>query len=106
MDHTSLRITLQEEENALTIKLEGRLAEPLVGELSRTWRSLASSLAHKALVIDLHDLISIDRAGIAVLGEIYGQSNAQFRADTPLTKYFAGEAVQSHINKKTTRGAI
>ena len=75
----------------------------MVDELSRTWFSLAPSLGRKRLVIDLHGVIFIDKAGVAVLAGIHHETGAQFRADTPLTKYFADEAMSNQ--KENGKGA-
>ena len=104
-DQTPLKITVDEGQNATTIRLEGRVAGPMVDELSRTWCSLAPSLGRKNLVIDLHDVIFIDKAGVAVLAEIHSKTGAQFRADTPLTKYFAEEAMKNSFKEETRKGA-
>ena len=94
-----MKITLDEGQNALTLRLEGRVVGPMVDELSRTWCSLAPSLGLKSLVIDLHGLVFIDTAGLAVLAEIHQRTGAQFRADTPLTKYFAEEVMKEQNEK-------
>ena len=94
-----MKITVDEGQDALTLRLEGRVAGPMVEELSRTWCSLAPSLGRKRLVIDLHGLIFIDTAGLAVLAEIHQRTGAQFRTDTPLTKYFADEAMRKQNEK-------
>lgn len=105
IDQTSLRVTFQDGEDVFTMKIEGKLAGPQVNELSRAWRSMASSLGHRRLVIDLNDLIFVDRAGVAVLAEICGQTGAQFQADTPLTNYFAEEALYKAIEDNKIKGA-
>lgn len=89
----------------MTLRLEGRVAGPMVDELSRTWHLLAPSLGRKKLVIDLHDLIFIDKAGVAVLAQIHSRTGAQFRADTPLTKYFAEEAMKVELKEERKGGA-
>jgi anti-anti-sigma regulatory factor len=88
-----LRITIQDDQQASTLKLEGRLAGPLVGELDRTWRSLAASLGSKKLLVDLCGVTHIDLNGRQVLADIHRGTGAQFVADTPMTKYFAEEAL-------------
>jgi len=87
-----LRITINEEPKKLTLKLEGRVAGPWVGELDRTWHSLCAALEKKALSIDLCDVTYVDREGRKILADIYRQTRAQFEADTPLAEYFAEEA--------------
>lgn len=100
IDQTPLRITFEEGKGVLTIKLEGQVTGAQVDELSRAWRSMIPSFGHKNVVIDLHDLIFIDRAGIAVLAEICRRTGTRFHADTPLTRYFAEEALYQALEEK------
>lgn len=69
---------------------------PYVGELDRTWRSLASSLGSNKLLVDLCGVLYVDAAGKRLLAEIHGKSRAEFFGNSALTKYFAQEAMQSH----------
>ena len=89
----------------LTMTLQGNVVAAFADEFHRTWRSLASSLKGKKVVVDLHDVIFIDPAGIEVLAETYSESSAQFRADSPLMKYFAEEAMKGQFKTKETKGA-
>lgn len=91
-----LKITIQEGARAISLKLEGRLVGPWVAELERTWHSLAPSLHGKKLSVDLCGVTYIDAEGREVLAEIYRQTHAQFKADTPLTKYFVEQAQNSN----------
>ena len=104
IDQKPLRITFQEGPRVLTIKLEGHVAGAQVDELSRAWRSVAPSRGRKNVVIDLHDLIFIDQAGIAVLAGICRQTGARFNADTPLTRYFAEEALYRALEDIKVKG--
>jgi hypothetical protein len=45
--------------------------------------------------VDLRGVTFIDKAGRTVLAEIHSKTNADFLADTPMTKYFADEAKRS-----------
>lgn len=89
-----LRITVAESERAETIKLEGKIAGPWVEELSRTWHSLASSLGRKQLKLDMRSVGFVDGKGRQLLREIYQKTNACFLTDSPLTQYFAEEAMR------------
>jgi ABC-type transporter Mla MlaB component len=102
-----LRITLQEGESAQTIKLEGEIVGPWVEELNRSWRSLAPSLSSKQLHLDLCAVAFVDAKGRQLLREIYQKANARFVADSPLTRYFADDAMRRSpkAEKKESKNA-
>ena len=89
-----LRITVQEGERTQTIKLEGKIVGPWVEEFNRTWHSLMPSLSSKELHLDLCGVAFVDAKGRELLREIYQKANARFLADSPLTRYFADDAMQ------------
>jgi ABC-type transporter Mla MlaB component len=93
-----LRITIQNEADKVTLKLEGRISGPWTAELNRAWHSLDPSLERKKLSVDLCGVTYIDREGRGILAEIYRRTHARFEADTPLTRYFAEEAQSSNGN--------
>jgi hypothetical protein len=92
-----LRITIREGAKGPTIQLEGRIVGPWVEEFSRTWHLLAPSLGSKVLHLDLRDVAFVDAKGRQLLREIYQKTNASFLADSPLTRYFADEAMQETL---------
>jgi len=88
-----LRITIQEQApESITLKIEGRVAGPAIPVLHRAWQDLAASLGSRKLSVDLRGVTFMDKAGRNVLAEIHTKTNADFVADTPMTKYFADEA--------------
>lgn len=89
-----LRITVQQGERAQTIKLEGKIVGPWVEELNRTWQSLANSLGSKKLQLDLSGVAFVDAKGRQLLREIYQRTKASFLTDSPLTRYFAEDAMR------------
>jgi hypothetical protein len=89
-----LRITIEESESAETIKLEGKIVGPWVEELSRTWHSMVPALGRKQLRLDIRCVSFLDGRGRQLLREIYQQTKACFLTDSPLTRYFADEAMR------------
>ena len=89
-----LRITVQEGPRAVTIKLEGRVVGPWVGEFDRTWRSLQPSWGSKKFNLDLRDVSFVDSEGQHLMHEIYERTGAAFLTNSPLTTYFAEEAMR------------
>jgi anti-anti-sigma regulatory factor len=89
-----MKISVQESDKVVTLKIEGRAAEPVVAELHRAWQDLAPSLGSKKLSVDLRGVTFMDTTGRHLLAEIHAKTGAEFLADTPMTKYFAEEARQ------------
>ena len=89
-----MKISIQETNEAVVLKIEGRTAKPVVDELSRTWQRLAPALGSRKLSIDLRGVTFMDLAGRHLLAEIHAKTGAEFLADTPMTKYFAEEAMR------------
>jgi anti-anti-sigma regulatory factor len=92
-----LKITVHENQKGQTIQLEGRITGPWVEELKRTWQSLEPALGLKQLYLDLRDVAFVDAGGRQLLREIYQQTDARFLADSPLTRYFAEEAMRRSL---------
>jgi len=89
-----VRITIQDADKVVTLKIEGRVADPFTSELNRSWQELAASLGSRKLSIDLRGVTFMDTTGRHLLAEIHAKTGAEFLADTPMTKYFAEEAKQ------------
>jgi anti-anti-sigma regulatory factor len=77
-----LRISIEENVEALEIKLEGRIAGPWAEELGRVWVETAPRLASRKLVLDLNSVTYADEDGTNVLGQIYTQTSAEILAGT------------------------
>jgi anti-anti-sigma regulatory factor len=90
-----VRITIHNGDKLVTLKIEGRAAEPLVAELDRAWQDLAPSLGSRTLSVDLRGVTFMDMTGRQLLAEIHAKTGAEFLADTPMTKYFAEEAMRN-----------
>lgn len=93
-----LRITVSESKGAKTVKLEGKIAGPWVEEFGRIWQALATTPSAKEVCVDLRDVAFIDAKGRELLREIYQESEASFLTDSPLTRYFAEEAMRPSSN--------
>jgi len=89
-----MKITIQEANDIVTIKVEGRVIDLAVGEFDRAWRELVPSLGQKKLCIDLREVTFMDETGKYLLAKIHATNGADFLADTPLTKYYAQEATK------------
>jgi len=99
-----LRISIQEEPAAVTLKLEGKVSGLWTGEFGRAWEKLAPSLGSRKLTVDLCGLGFVDAHGMQLLREIHEKTQAVFLTDSPLTKYFAEQAT-STISGNGKKGA-
>jgi anti-anti-sigma regulatory factor len=92
-----LKITVQEATNTVTLKIEGRVVDSVIGELDRAWLELYSNLGSRRLLVDLRGVTFLDRSTRNYLATIYAETGAEFLANTPMTKYFAEEATQAAL---------
>jgi len=90
------------------IKLEGRIVGAWAEEFRKAWQSLQQSLDSRELLLDLCDVIYIDEGGKQTLRQIYQSTGAVFVTNSPLTKYFAEEAMRDGAvkNEKENADAI
>jgi hypothetical protein len=86
-----LRISTSEDEKAVAIKLDGRVAGPWVDELVGAWKAIAPRLAKRKLLLDLRGVTFADEQGKRVLREIYAESRAEILARTAWSEYLAEE---------------
>lgn len=86
-----LRITTTENERAVKIMLEGRIAGLWVEELVGAWKAIAPRIAHRKLQLDLRGVTFADDPGKQVLRDIYSKSGAEILAKTAWTEHLARE---------------
>ena len=75
-----LKITITKTPALMRWVLQGRLVEPWVSELRRNWKKAYRSRKVCTCVIDLNDVISVDRAGERLLRAM-SRKGAQFIAN-------------------------
>lgn len=90
-----LKITVDEGPRAVTIKLEGKVVGSWVSEFDRTWHSLEPAWGLKRFSLDLRGVSFVDAEGRQLMHEIYKKTGADFLTNSPLTTYFAEEAMQA-----------
>jgi anti-anti-sigma regulatory factor len=100
-----LRITIDETNDAMAIKLEGRIAGPWVAELGRAWAEAAPRLSARKVFIDVCNVTYVDKSGEQALRNIYAQTGASFVATTPEVLYLAGEIAGNHAGRNEVEPA-
>jgi anti-anti-sigma regulatory factor len=97
----ALRITVEENEEAMVVKLEGRIVGPWAAELDRLWEETSPVLASRKLSLDLRETTYADAGGIQVLRAIYSQTEASILTSTPWTQYLAEEVTRKSENQSS-----
>jgi hypothetical protein len=91
-----LRISMNDDAMAATLKVEGRVVGPWARELAETWRGLWDSANQKRLRLDICGVTFADDKGTQTFREIVRKTGAEVIADSPLTQYFASQAVSKN----------
>src|SRR5580658_10932686 len=99
----ALRITVEQNEQAMVVKLEGRIVGPWAAELDRLWEETSPALASRKLSLDLRETTYADAGGIQVLRAIYSQTEAAILTSTPWTQYLADEVTRKNEIKLPRR---
>jgi len=99
-----LRITVEENPNAVVIKLEGRITGPWAAELGRLWEEKAPEVGEKKLSLDLRETTFADAGGMRILKAIYSQTGASLLTGTPWTQYLAEEVASKNPEQENMEG--
>jgi anti-anti-sigma regulatory factor len=91
-----LRITILEIPQAVTFRIEGRLAGPWLRELEKCWQSTLAQQPKPNLRVDLTGVTFIDNAGKACLAAMYHQGAELVAADC-MTKEIVAEITRSSV---------
>ena len=94
-----LRITTDENSEALTLRLEGRLYGPWVAVLGEVWKSAMAGSHGRRLRVDLNGVTFVDPAGKVRLAEMHAQGS-EMRGEGLETKALVAEIV-----RESSRGA-
>jgi len=85
-----LRITIDEESQALTLRLEGRLEGPWVAVLAQSFGDALQKRRGRRLRVDLNGVMFVDAKGKAVLAGMFAQG-AELLAEDLETKAIVTE---------------
>jgi hypothetical protein len=96
-----LRISISDDMPVATLKVEGRLVGPWGMELGKTWHDLWASTRHRRLQLDLRGVTFVDANGARILRDIVRVTGAEVFADSPLTQYFADQAMSQIALERT-----
>ena len=85
-----LRITKHEQNDRVSLQLEGRLAGPWVAIVRESWDRLAVEAGARTIELDLRAVTFVDADGKALLSEL-SRHNAKFCARDCLMKAIVAE---------------
>ena len=89
-----LRITTLKTQSAATLRVEGKLVGPWVGELELSWRSVSSEPANGRLCVDLTDVTFVDEEGKRLLEVMYAEG-VKLKASGCVTRRLVEEIERS-----------
>ena len=93
-----MRISVSENPEIVTIKLEGRITSTGLTEIDRAWKTVASDLNSRKLRIDLRGVTFVDSIAEKLFQEIYHQTGAEFQTSSLVTRYFVDRTVHGVNN--------
>lgn len=88
-----LKISIEDTTAVATLKVEGKVVGPWAMELGKIWRDLWAATRHKEWRLDIRGVSFVDLKGAQILREIVRATSAEILADSPLTQYFANQAM-------------
>ena len=89
-----LRIHVENNSGAVTVKLEGSVARPSIVKLNRIWIESAGLLDTTKLFIDIRAVTHADAWGVQALRNLQARTGARLITSSPLTKYLADNIVR------------
>src|SRR5437773_5398357 len=94
-----LRVTTVDEDQKMTLKLEGKLIGPWVEEVTRVWTDAARS-PRSNYIVDLRSVTFIDNPGRVLLAAM-SRRGARFVASDCLIRTIIDEIQSSHLERPT-----
>ena len=85
-----LRITIDKNSRAPTLRVEGRLTGPWVVELERAWHAVTADPADGRVSVDLTDVTFVGEDGKKLLESMYGEG-AKLKASGCVTRRLVDE---------------
>ena len=92
-----LRITIIKNPHIITLRVEGRLTGPWVGELEHTWHAVTSDPANGRISVDLTDVTFVGEDGKKLLEAMYGEG-VRLKASRCVTRRLV-EAIGHTFNR-------
>ena len=93
-----LRITIDENQDSVVLRLEGKLIRPWVEEVEQCWRNVFATLGARCVQVDLSAVSFVDTAGGALLFRMH-QAGFRLAGGGPLL-HSAWQGLESDVTTK------
>ena len=91
-----LRITIDEREDSVVLRLEGQLIGPWVEDVERCWRKAFATLGSRSVQVDLSVVSFVDASGGALLGRMH-EAGFRLAGSGPATSHLLEQMQDSRI---------
>lgn len=91
-----LRITIDEGDEAVVLRLEGQLIGPWVQDVEQCWRRAFATLGQRSAQVDLSAVSFMDASGSALLNRMH-EAGFRFAGGGPATSGLLEEMQESRI---------
>ncbi|HEV2115414.1 MAG TPA: hypothetical protein VGR48_05275 [Terriglobales bacterium] len=88
------RATVEHHGELVTLRIEGRLSGPCLGELGNCWRQMSNGKTGRKMVVDLKDVTFVSSQGRQLLERLC-RAGAELTGDGLMTRALIEEITQS-----------
>jgi len=88
------RATVEHHGDLVTLRIEGRLSGPCLGELENCWRQMLNGNGSRRVVVDLTEVTFVSSQGKQLL-EMLCRAGAQLTGDGLMTRALVEQITQS-----------
>jgi anti-anti-sigma regulatory factor len=94
--HPMLRITIDEDNDAVVLRLEGQLIGPWVEEVEQCWRKAFATLGSRTVQVDLSAVNFVDASGGALLIRMH-EAGFRLAGNSPATGHLLDQVQDGRI---------
>ena len=91
-----LRITIDEGEDAVVLRLEGQLIGPWVEDVEQCWRKAFETLGSRSVQVDLSAVNFVDASGGALLIRMH-EAGFRLAGNSPATGHLLDQVQDGHL---------
>jgi anti-anti-sigma regulatory factor len=95
-EYSMLRITIDEGEDAVVLRLEGQLIGPWVEDVEQCWRKAFETLGSRSVQVDLSAVNFVDASGGALLIRMH-EAGFRLAGNSPATGHLLDQVQDGHL---------